>query len=88
MAEYLRMSGIYWCLAALDILDEIEEADKNFIINYIKINSQDDGGYAAAQGHGMLISSVKLILIYTIQIHTYCIHLVLYNSLLCSINLI
>lgn len=52
MAEYLRMSGIYWCLAALDVLNEAgDELDKEFIVNYIRQNKRDDGGYAAAEGH-------------------------------------
>ena len=52
MAEYLRMSGIYWCMAALDVLNETgEESDIEFIADFIQRNKREDGGYAAAEGH-------------------------------------
>uniref|UniRef100_A0A915E360 Geranylgeranyl transferase type-2 subunit beta n=1 Tax=Ditylenchus dipsaci TaxID=166011 RepID=A0A915E360_9BILA len=43
MAEYLRMSGLYWCLASLDVLGAVDEADKQFIWNFVKENQNPDG---------------------------------------------
>jgi len=63
MAEYLRMSGMYWCLAALDVLNETEEADKDFIIQYIENNKRPDGGFAPAEGHGFF-TYFKMIMLY------------------------
>lgn len=51
MSEYLRMSGLYWCVASLDVLDAIGEADHEFILHFIRTNQNADGGYAAADGH-------------------------------------
>uniref|UniRef100_A0A914KSL9 Geranylgeranyl transferase type-2 subunit beta n=1 Tax=Meloidogyne incognita TaxID=6306 RepID=A0A914KSL9_MELIC len=51
MAEYLRMSGMYWCLTAMDLLGAIDEVDKEFIIDYIQKSKRENGGYAPAEGH-------------------------------------
>lgn len=51
MSEYLRMSGMYWCLTAMDLLGAVDQVDKEFIINYIQSSKRDNGGYAPAEGH-------------------------------------
>lgn len=51
MAEYLRMSGLYWCVASLDICGALELADKEFILNFVQENQNSDGGFAASQDH-------------------------------------
>lgn len=51
MAEYLRMSGLYWCLASLDIIGAAKEAEIDFIIDFIKKNHNKDGGFSAAEKH-------------------------------------
>uniref|UniRef100_A0A914CU48 Geranylgeranyl transferase type-2 subunit beta n=1 Tax=Acrobeloides nanus TaxID=290746 RepID=A0A914CU48_9BILA len=51
MSEYLRMSGMYWCLAALDVMGKVDEADKEEILRIIKACQNEDGGIAAAEQH-------------------------------------
>lgn len=51
MLENLRMSGLYWCLASLDVLNATQEADIDFIIDFVKKNQNNDGGFAAAEKH-------------------------------------
>uniref|UniRef100_A0A183CJF7 Geranylgeranyl transferase type-2 subunit beta n=1 Tax=Globodera pallida TaxID=36090 RepID=A0A183CJF7_GLOPA len=50
MAEYLRMSGIYWCVAALKVLGN-DMDDQEELVNVIKKAQNEDGGFAAADGH-------------------------------------
>eukprot|EP00771_Trimastix_marina_P002768 gnl/Trimastix_PCT/3925.p1 GENE.gnl/Trimastix_PCT/3925~~gnl/Trimastix_PCT/3925.p1 ORF type:complete len:339 (+),score=30.61 gnl/Trimastix_PCT/3925:72-1088(+) len=50
--EHLRVSGIYWGLAALDILGELptgEEAEE--LISFILQCQQPDGGFGGSVGH-------------------------------------
>lgn len=54
ITEYLRVSGIYWCLASLDFcgrLEEQSEEDIQRIIKFIAESKNEDGGYGAAKGH-------------------------------------
>uniref|UniRef100_A0A915C8M2 Geranylgeranyl transferase type-2 subunit beta n=1 Tax=Parascaris univalens TaxID=6257 RepID=A0A915C8M2_PARUN len=50
-AEYLRMSGIYWCLNAMDIMGRLSQMDIVAIVNYVKGCQQQNGGFAPAIGH-------------------------------------
>lgn len=49
--EYLRVSGIYWCLQAMDIMDKLNEIDSNEIVSYVKQRQQPNGGFASAEQH-------------------------------------
>ncbi|VDO14053.1 unnamed protein product [Brugia timori] len=49
--EYLRMSGIYWCLQAMDIMNRLTKMDTNEIANYVKRCQQPNGGFAPAEEH-------------------------------------
>ncbi|CAG9535254.1 unnamed protein product [Cercopithifilaria johnstoni] len=49
--EYLRVSGIYWCLQAMDIMDCLHEMDVNEIAVYVKRRQQPNGGFAPAEQH-------------------------------------
>lgn len=51
MSEHLRLSGLYWCLTALDILGKLEESDKDLILSVIEEAKNEDGGYGAAKNH-------------------------------------
>lgn len=51
MSEYIRMSGLYWCSASLDLCGALDKTDKEFILNFIKENQNSDGGFAASQDH-------------------------------------
>ncbi|KAM3728342.1 Geranylgeranyl transferase type-2 subunit beta [Dirofilaria immitis] len=50
-AEYLRMSGIYWCLQAMDLMGKLDEVDINEIAVYVKQCQQPSGGFACAEQH-------------------------------------
>lgn len=45
------MSGLYWCLAALDVCGGTDLADKEFILTFVKNNQNLDGGFSASQKH-------------------------------------
>ncbi|VDK43513.1 unnamed protein product [Anisakis simplex] len=52
MSEYLQMSGMYWCLTAMDIMGKLSELDDlNAIVDYIKKCQQPNGGFASAVSH-------------------------------------
>ena len=45
MTEYLRMSGLYWCLEALDLMGFADEVDLDFILDFVKKNQNADGSF-------------------------------------------
>lgn len=51
MSDYLRMSGIYWSLTFLDISNSIEKFNRNEIIEFVKRNQHDSGGFRPCDGH-------------------------------------
>ncbi|CAD5234558.1 unnamed protein product [Bursaphelenchus xylophilus] len=54
VTEYLRVSGIYWCVASLDIANKMDEQDPKHVENIISIITESknlDGGYGASKGH-------------------------------------
>uniref|UniRef100_A0A914QYQ0 Geranylgeranyl transferase type II subunit beta n=1 Tax=Panagrolaimus davidi TaxID=227884 RepID=A0A914QYQ0_9BILA len=51
MSEHLRLSGLYWCITALDIMGKKGESDMELIFQVINEAKNDDGGYGAAKGH-------------------------------------
>uniref|UniRef100_A0A915Q7S6 Geranylgeranyl transferase type-2 subunit beta n=1 Tax=Setaria digitata TaxID=48799 RepID=A0A915Q7S6_9BILA len=50
-SEYLRLSGIYWCLQAMDLMGKLNEMDVNEIAVYVKQCQQPCGGFAPAEQH-------------------------------------
>jgi prenyltransferase beta subunit len=51
MTEYLRMSGIYWGLTALELIGNLERMNKQEILDFIKVCQDDSGGICASSGH-------------------------------------
>lgn len=52
MTEYLRMSGIYWGLTAMDIMGELDRMNKRDIIYFIQeCQDSNTGGFSASIGH-------------------------------------
>ena len=52
MTEFLRMSGIYWGVTAIDLLDELSKLDKTSIIDFIKkCFCTTTGGFSACENH-------------------------------------
>lgn len=51
MTEYLRMSGIYWSLTAMDLMGKLDMMDRNGIIEFIKQCQHDNGGIGGSIDH-------------------------------------
>lgn len=52
MTEFLRMSGVYWGVTALDLMGEVSRIDKPSIIEFIKkCHSPTTGGFSPCEGH-------------------------------------
>lgn len=45
------MSGVYWCLQALDIMGKLNEVDVNEIAIYVKRCQRPNGGFAPVDQH-------------------------------------
>lgn len=52
MTEFLRMSGIYWGVTALDLMDNVDKIDQDEIVEYIKkCQCAVSGGISPCEGH-------------------------------------
>lgn len=52
MTEFLRMSGIYWGVTALDIMDNVDKVDRASIVGFIKkCQCSVSGGIAPCELH-------------------------------------
>jgi hypothetical protein len=51
MTEYLRMSGIYWGLTAIELIGNLERMNKQEVLDFIKVCQDDSGGISASTGH-------------------------------------
>lgn len=52
MTEFLRMSGMYWGVTALDLLDNVDKIDQDEIVEYIKkCQCPISGGVSPCEGH-------------------------------------
>ncbi|EPB70469.1 prenyltransferase and squalene oxidase repeat-containing domain protein [Ancylostoma ceylanicum] len=51
MAEPLRLSGIYWCVSAVSILNKSDALSRDAIVEYIRECQRADGGFAPATHH-------------------------------------
>lgn len=52
MTEFLRMSGIYWGVTALDIMGQLDRLDRKSIIEFVKrCQCSTTGGFAPCEGH-------------------------------------
>ncbi len=45
------MSGLYWSVTFLDLTHSIEKFDKNEIVEFIKRNQHESGGFRPCDGH-------------------------------------
>uniref|UniRef100_A0A1A9UY94 Geranylgeranyl transferase type-2 subunit beta n=1 Tax=Glossina austeni TaxID=7395 RepID=A0A1A9UY94_GLOAU len=69
MTEFLRMSGIYWGITALDIMNQLERLDRSSIIEFIKrCQCPSTGGFAPCENHDphilYTLSAVQILCIY------------------------
>lgn len=51
MSDYLRMSGLYWSVTFLDLVNSLEKFDKDGIIKFLKENQHESGGFSPCNGH-------------------------------------
>lgn len=45
------MSGVYWCLTAMDLMKNLDRMNKNEILTFIKDCQHENGGFGASIGH-------------------------------------
>lgn len=51
ITEHLRISGIYWAMGALDILNRLDIFDRSQIINQVVACQREDGGFGGNDNH-------------------------------------
>ena len=51
MTEYLRMSGIYWGLTAMDIMGQLEVMNKVEVLEFVRSCQHPCGGISACVNH-------------------------------------
>ncbi|XP_035234156.1 geranylgeranyl transferase type-2 subunit beta-like [Stegodyphus dumicola] len=51
ITEYLRLSGIYWGLTALDLMGQVEKLDKESVLEFLKSCQHKCGGFSSSIGH-------------------------------------
>ncbi|KAI6205256.1 60S ribosomal protein L30 [Aphelenchoides besseyi] len=51
ITEYIRLSGMYWCISALDVCDALKDRDVEFALKLIEKAKNPDGGYGCAEGN-------------------------------------
>ena len=51
MSDYLRMSGLYWSVTFLDLCKSLDKFNKNEIMEYVKRNQHESGGFSPCDGH-------------------------------------
>lgn len=51
LAEYLRMSGLYWSITALDLLGERDKFDRSEVLKFVHDSRCANGGFAASPGN-------------------------------------
>lgn len=45
------MSGLYWSLTFLDLCKSIDKLEKKEIVEYVKRNQHESGGFGPCDGH-------------------------------------
>ncbi|XP_076320926.1 geranylgeranyl transferase type-2 subunit beta isoform X2 [Tachypleus tridentatus] len=68
MTEYLRMSGIYWGITAMDLMGSLDLLDKQQILDFVRECQHVCGGIGASKGHDphllYTLSAVQILTIY------------------------
>lgn len=66
--EHMRMSGMYWVLTALDVMEKLEETNKEELLEFIKVCQCDNGGISASVHHDphllYTLSAVQILCMY------------------------
>ncbi|XP_032230264.2 geranylgeranyl transferase type-2 subunit beta-like isoform X1 [Nematostella vectensis] len=68
MTEYLRMSGVYWGLTAMALMDKLDMMNREEAIDFVKSCQHDDGGFGASVSHDphllYTLSAVQILFLY------------------------
>ncbi|XP_051165948.1 geranylgeranyl transferase type-2 subunit beta [Leptopilina boulardi] len=68
MTEHLRMSGIYWGLTALDLMDQLDRINREEVLEFIGKCQYDCGGIGASINHDphllYTLSAIQILCIY------------------------
>lgn len=51
MTEYLRMSGMYWGLTVMDLMECLDRMNKQEVLDFIAQCQHECGGISASIGH-------------------------------------
>ncbi len=51
MTEFLRMSGMYWGLTVMDLMNSLDSMNKQEVLDFIKQCQHECGGIGASIGH-------------------------------------
>ena len=51
MSDFLRMSGLYWSLTFLDLCNSTDRFNRQDIVDFVKRNQRECGGFAPSDGH-------------------------------------
>ena len=51
VTEFLRMSGVYWCLTAMDLVGQLERMNKDQVLAFVKECQKPSGGFSPAPEH-------------------------------------
>jgi geranylgeranyl transferase type-2 subunit beta len=50
-SEYLRMSGVYWCVTAMDIMGELPRMTRQDIVDFVRACQKPSGGLSSTPTH-------------------------------------
>ena len=68
VTEFLRMSGVYWCLTAMDLMGQLERLSKEQVLAFVKDCQKPSGGFSPAPDHDAHL----LYTLSAIQVNEYC----------------
>ena len=64
------MSGLYWSLTFLDLCNSMDKLNKEEIVEFLKKNQHESGGFGPCDGHDphilYTLSALQIILIYDV----------------------
>ncbi|CAG8707517.1 6632_t:CDS:2, partial [Cetraspora pellucida] len=51
LTEHLRLSGVYWGLTALDLMNNVDALNREDVVKYVVSCQHDNGGFGGHIGH-------------------------------------
>lgn len=68
MTEYLRMSGIYWGLTAMSLMNKLECMNQTEVLEFVKTCQHENGGFSASHKHDphllYTLSAIQILALY------------------------